>query len=130
MWIPAIASVCLATLFLARFVFDASWEESRTAMFTVLVLSHMLYAFVVQLDRPGRRPAPAATLLQARGLLVAVSVVVLPPAGAVLDTAALTTTGWLLCVVAALIPPVVMWLVMMTRHRSVSAHGIDARRSA
>ena len=133
----SIASACLATLFLARLAFDASWQTSRTAMFTVLVMSHLLYAFVVQLDRPGRAPAPARSLLEARGLLLAVglgvvlqlSVVVLPSAGAVLDTAALTTTGWLLCVVAAAIPPVAMWLVMVARHRSVPAHRIT-RRSA
>ena len=98
-------------------------------MFTVLVLSHMLYAFVVQLDRPGRPPAPAASLLRARGLLAAVGLgvmlqlfaVVLPPASTILDTATLTATSWLLCVVASVIPPVAMWVVMMTRHRGAPA---------
>ena len=106
-------------------------------MFTVLVMSHLLYAFVVQLDRPGRAPAPGRSLLEARGLLLAVglgvvlqlSVVVLPSAGAVLDSAALPTTGWLLCVVAAAIPPVAMWLVMVARHRSVPAHHHETLRA-
>jgi Ca2+-transporting ATPase len=121
-----IASVSLATLFVARVAFDASWEAARTAMFTVLVMSHLLYAFVVQLDRPGRLPAPARSLWRARGLLVAVGlgvalqllVVVVPSAGTVLETSTLPPTGWLLCTVASVIPPVVMWAAGSIRHRA------------
>jgi P-type Ca2+ transporter type 2C len=124
-----IAFVSLGVLFLARSAFDASWEASRTAMFTVLVMSQALYAFVVQLDRPGRSPAPVASLLKARGLLLAVGlgivlqliVVVMPGAGIVLDTTTLTISGWLLCGVASVIPPLVMWVTGWTRHRSARA---------
>jgi Ca2+-transporting ATPase len=121
-----IASVSLATLFVARFTFDASWEAARTAMFTVLVMSHLLYAFVVQLDRPERIPAPARSLWRARGLLVAVGlgvalqllVVVVPLAGTVLETSTLPPTGWLLCAAASAIPPLAMWAADSIRHRS------------
>jgi Ca2+-transporting ATPase len=121
-----IAFVSLGVLFLARSAFDASWEASRTAMFTVLVISQALYAFVVQLDRPGRSPAPASSLLKARGLLLAVGlgivlqllVVVVPGAGIVLDTTTLTISAWLLCVAASAITPVVMWIASAIRHRA------------
>ena len=121
-----IASVCLGSLFAARFVFDASWGTARTAMFTVLVMSHLLYAFVVQLDRPGRRPAPLVSLLDATSLLVAVAlgialqlvVVLVPPARTVFDTSALSLGGWIACVVASAIPSIAMWAADSIRHRA------------
>ena len=118
-----IATTCLASLFVARFAFDTSWETARTVMFTVLVLSHLLYAFVVVLDRPGERPAPLRSLLEARGVLVAVGlgialqllIVALPAAGDVFDTMSLSAGGWILCLVAGAIPPLVMRFTAVVR---------------
>ena len=118
-----IAATCLVSLVVARFAFGTSWETARTVMFTVLVLAHLLYAFVVHLDRPGERPAPLGALLEARGLLVAVglgvalqlSIVALPAAGDVFDTTSLSVGGWILCIVAGVIPPLVMRLTAVAR---------------
>jgi magnesium-transporting ATPase (P-type) len=87
-------------------------------MFTVLVLSHLLYAFAVHLDRPGGTPTPIRSLLAARGLLIAVgsgivlqlAVVAVPFLHDVFDTTSLTGTGWLLCLSAGLVAPIGIWL--------------------
>ena len=120
----SMAAVSLGALLLARFAFDASWEVAKTAMFTVLVLTHVLYALVVQLDRPGDRPASPASLVRAPGLVFAVAlgivlqvlVVVVQPARDVFDTSALSASGWALCVIASAIAPIGMWIVSAARH--------------
>ncbi|HET9671793.1 MAG TPA: HAD-IC family P-type ATPase, partial [Actinomycetota bacterium] len=105
----AIAGASLGALAVMRFGLDASWEVSRTVMFTVLVLSHLVYGFAVWLDRPGEAPAPLGAIRRARGLLVAVglgvvlqiAIVAFPPAHEVFDLVAPGGIGWLAGVVAA-----------------------------
>jgi Ca2+-transporting ATPase len=105
----AIAGASLGTLVLMRFAVDTSWETARTAMFTVLVLAHLLYGLVVWLDRPGDRPAPIRSLLRARGVLVAigvglvlqVAIVAIPPAHQVLYPVGHGGIGWALSAAAA-----------------------------
>ena len=60
-----IAVMSVGTFVVVRFGFDRSFESARTAMFTVLVLSHLLDAFA-DLDRPGGTPAPLRSLTAAR----------------------------------------------------------------
>jgi hypothetical protein len=69
-----IAAASLGALIAARTVFDATWAEARTAMFTVLVVAHLVYAFVVRGD-PGDGTRPRlARPWAARGLVVAVGI--------------------------------------------------------
>jgi Ca2+-transporting ATPase len=111
---------------IVRFTFDQSFESARTAMFTVLVLSHLLYAFAVHLDRPGGAPPPIRSLLAARGLLIAVgsgivlqlAVVAVPFLHGVFDTTSLTGAGWLLCLGAALVAPVGILFVNRAQSRT------------
>jgi Ca2+-transporting ATPase len=114
----SIAVMSVGSFVVVRFGLDQSWETARTAMFTVLVLSHLLYAFAVHLDRPRGAPAPLRSLLAARGLLIAVgigvvlqlAVVALPLLHDVFDTTSLTGAGWLLCLSAGLVAPTGIWL--------------------
>jgi P-type Ca2+ transporter type 2C len=115
----AIALMSLGSFVVVRFGLDLSWESARTAMFTVLVVSHLLYAFAVYLDRPAGEPsAPLRSLLGARGVLIAVgvgivlqlAVVVVPLLHDVFDTTSLTGAGWLLCLSAGLVAPIGIWL--------------------
>jgi Ca2+-transporting ATPase len=113
-----IAFTSVGTFVVVRFGFDQSFESARTAMFTVLVLSHLLYAFAVYLDRPGGTPVPLRALLAARGLLIAVgtgivlqaAVVAFPVFHDVFDTTPLSGIGWLVCLSAGLVAPVGIWL--------------------
>jgi P-type Ca2+ transporter type 2C len=122
----AIAFTSVGTFVVVRFGFDQSFESARTAMFTVLVLSHLLYAFAVHLDRPGGTPAPIHSLLAARGLLIAVgsgivlqlSVVAVPLLHDVFDTTSLTASVWLLCLSAALVAPIGILVVNRTQSRT------------
>jgi magnesium-transporting ATPase (P-type) len=114
----SIAFTSMGTFVVVRFGFDQSFESARTAMFTVLVLSHLLYAFAVYLDRPGGTPVPLRALLAARGLLIAVgtgivlqaAVVAFPVFHDVFDTTPLSGIGWLVCLSAGLVAPVGIWL--------------------
>jgi calcium-translocating P-type ATPase len=115
----SIAVMSVGSFVVVRFALDLSWESARTAMFTVLVVSHLLYAFAVHLDRPaGEKSAPLRSLLGARGVLIAVgvgivlqlAVVAVPLLHDVFDTTSLTGGGWLLCLSAGLVAPVGIWL--------------------
>ena len=122
----SIALTSVGTFVIVRFTFDQSFESARTAMFTVLVLSHLLYAFAVHLDRPAGTPAPIRSILAARGLLIAVgggvvlqlSVVAAPFLHEVFDTTSLTASGWFLCLSAALVAPIGILLVDRARTRT------------
>ena len=108
----------MGTFVVVRFGFDRSFESARTAMFTVLVVSHLLYAFAVYLDRPGRASVPLRALLAARGLLIAVgtgimlqlAVVAVPLLHDVFGTTSMTPSGWLVCLSAGLVAPIGFWL--------------------
>jgi Ca2+-transporting ATPase len=122
----SIALTSVGTFVVVRFGFDQSFESARSAMFTVLVLSHLIYAFAVQLDRPAGTHAPIRSLLAVRGLLIAVgsgivlqlAVVAVPPLHDVFDTTSLTASGWLLCLGAALVAPIGIFVVNRSRSRT------------
>ncbi|HEX6580791.1 MAG TPA: HAD-IC family P-type ATPase, partial [Actinomycetota bacterium] len=122
----SIALMSVGTFVIVRFTFDKSFESARTAMFTILVLSHLLYAFAVHLDRPAGTPAPIRSILAARGLLIAVgggiilqlAVVAVPSLHGVFDTTSLTASGWLLCLSAALVAPIGILVVDRARSRT------------
>lgn len=122
----SIAVMSVGSFVVVRFGFDRSFESARTAMFTVLVLSHLLYAFAVHLDRPGGTPPPIRSLLAARGLMIAVgsgivlqlAVVAVPFLHGVFETTSLTASVWLLCLSAALIAPI--GIVVVNRARSTT----------
>jgi Ca2+-transporting ATPase len=107
----AIAGASVGAMAVIRFGADASWETARTVMFTVLVLSHLVYAFAVWLDRPGEAPAPLRAIRRSGGLVGAVglgvvlqvAIVAFPPAHAVFDLVALDGVGWLVSVAAGVL---------------------------
>jgi Ca2+-transporting ATPase len=124
----SIAVMSVGSFVVVRFGLDQSWESARTAMFTVLVLSHLLYAFAVHLDRPRGTPAPLRSLLAARGLLIAVgsgiilqlAVVAVPLLHDVFDTTSLSAAGWLLCLSAGVVAPIGIWLAGLVGSRSAA----------
>jgi magnesium-transporting ATPase (P-type) len=124
----AIAFTSVGTFVVVRFGFDQSFESARTAMFTVLVVSHLLYAFAVYLDRPGRAPVPLRALLAARGLLIAVgsgiilqlAVVAVSLLHDVFGTTSMTPSEWLVCLSAGLVAPIGIWLASRVGWRSTA----------
>jgi Ca2+-transporting ATPase len=110
----SIAVTSVGSFVIVRFALGMSWESARTAMFTVLVLSHLLYAFAVHVDRPGGTPEPLRSVLAARGLLFAVgsgivlqlAVVGVPFLHDVFDTTPLSGIVWSLCLAASLVAPI------------------------
>lgn len=124
----AIAFTSVGTFVVVRFGFDQSFESARTAMFTVLVVSHLLYAFAVYLDRPGRAPVPLRALLAARGLLIAVgsgiilqlAVVAVSLLHDVFGTTSMTPSEWLVCLSVGLVAPIGIWLASRVGWRSTA----------
>jgi len=104
-----IAGAAIGSLAVTRFAFDASWGRARTVMFCTLVVTHLLYAFVVRGGDGGReRPAfrdlgtnPALLVGIGTGLLLQVAIVALPAAREVFDTTSLPASGWALVAASA-----------------------------
>ncbi len=108
-----IASAAVASLVVARFVWQEPWPHARGVMFTVLVVAHLLYAFVVR--NPTARGALASLasnpwLLAAVGAGIALQLVAVawPPARAVFGTAPLSLREWALVVSGGVMPVVAM----------------------
>jgi P-type Ca2+ transporter type 2C len=123
-----IAAASVASLFIARDLFGEPLAHARAVMFTVLVVAHLLMAFVARGPDP-LAPAPArlglpARLLGNRWLLLAVGAGVTlqaatalwPPARGLFATAALSAREWAL-VAAAGVAPVLAMAAVRPRHR-------------
>ena len=102
-----IAASTLASLAVARFVFDRSWEQARTVAFVSLVTAHLLYAFAV---RYPLRPRTNLSLVGAVGvaLVLQVLVVSVPALRVIFDTSALGLVDWGLVVGAGMAPIAVL----------------------
>ena len=73
-----IAVMSVGTFVVVWFGFDRSFESARTAVFTVLVLSHLLYAFAVLHD------VFDTTSLTVAGWLLCLSAALVAPIGILL----------------------------------------------
>jgi Ca2+-transporting ATPase len=108
-----IASFALGALVVARFAWDEPWDHARAVMFTVLVLAHLLYAFVVRahdLRRPPRWLSSNGWLLfaVATGIFLQLLIVAWPAAHELFGTAPLTTREWVLVFLAGVSPAGIM----------------------
>jgi calcium-translocating P-type ATPase len=123
-----IAAASVASLFIARDLFGEPLAHARAVMFTVLVVGHLLMAFVARGPDP-LAAAPArlglpARLLGNRWLLAAVGAGVAlqaatalwPPARGLFATAGLSAREWAL-VAAAGIAPLLAMAAVRPRHR-------------
>ena len=122
------AAASLSALAVARFAWDEPWAHARAVMFTVLVIAHLLYAFVVR--RPRAEPPSLRRLVSNRwllggvglGLALQIAAVLWSPARGVLGTAPLSAREWVLVAVAA-IAPVGLMLVRWPIRRHVPGDG-------
>jgi Ca2+-transporting ATPase len=123
-----IAAASVASLFIARDLFGEPLAHARAVMFTVLVVAHLLMAFVARGPDPlaatPARLGVAARLLGNRWLLLAVgagialqaATALWPPARDLFATAALSAREWAL-VAAAAVAPVLAMAALRPRHR-------------
>jgi Ca2+-transporting ATPase len=118
-----IASAAIASLAVTRFALEASWGRARTVMFSTLVITHLLYAFVVRGGAGGReRPRladvitnPALLIGVGAGLLLQVAIVAWPPAREVFGTTSLPPSGWAAVAAAAALTVAAMLVTAKAR---------------
>ena len=92
----------IAALGVAR-AFGGSWEEARTVMFTTLVISHLLYAYVVRFPLVGNSSNLRLTGAIAAGLLFQVGTV-LGPFRNLFGVVPIDVGQWLLAIAAGVTP--------------------------
>ena len=104
----------------------ASWEEARTAMFMALVISHLLYAFVVRMPLDGNFFNPRLLVAIGAGLLLQAGTV-LGPFRDLFKVVQIDRSQWLLAIGAGVIPVLVLWAVAAFRHRRSADSSSSAR---
>jgi Ca2+-transporting ATPase len=121
-----IAGAAIGSLAVTRFAFEASWGRARTVMFCTLVVTHLLYAFVVRGGAGGReRPTlrdlgtnKALLFGIGTGLLLQFAIVALPAAREVFGTTSLPASGWALVAAAAALSLLTMLATAKAHHLS------------
>jgi magnesium-transporting ATPase (P-type) len=121
-----IAGAAIGSLAVTRFAFEASWGRARTVMFCTLVVTHLLYAFVVRGGAGGReRPTlrdlgtnKALLFGIGTGLLLQFAIVALPAAREVFGTTSLPASGWALVAAAAALSLLTMLATAKAHHPS------------
>ncbi|HKY48765.1 MAG TPA: cation-translocating P-type ATPase, partial [Acidimicrobiia bacterium] len=93
----------------------AGWEEARTVMFMALVISHLLYAFVVRMPLDGNFFNPRLMVAIGAGLLLQAGTV-LGPFRDLFNVVPVTASQWLLAIGAGVIPVVVLGAVEAWRN--------------
>jgi Ca2+-transporting ATPase len=121
-----IASFALGALVVARFAWDEPWDHARAVMFTVLVLAHLLYAFVVRahdLRQPPRLLSSNKWLLfaVATGVFLQLLIVAWPAAHELFGTAPLSTREWALVFLAGVSPAGIMLAPRPSRRSPTSS---------
>ena len=96
--------------------FGGSWEASRTVMFIALVVSHLLYAFVVRMPLDGNFFNPRLIVAIGAGLLLQAGTV-LGPLKELFKVVAIEDGQWLLAIGAGVIPVVVLGAMEALRPR-------------
>jgi Ca2+-transporting ATPase len=95
----------------------ATWEEARTVMFMTLVISHLLYAFVVRMPLDGNFFNPRLMVAIGAGLLLQAGTV-LGPFRDLFNVVPVNRSQWLLAIGAGVIPVLVLGAMESWRHRS------------
>lgn len=122
----ALAGGAIAALVLIR-AGGGTWEEARTGMFTALVVSHLLYAYVVRLPRKANHPNPRLAVAIGMGLLLQIGVV-LGPFAEVFSVVAITNDAWLAAILSGLVPVGLLALIQTLKTR-VDGPALPAPRS-
>ena len=123
-----LAAGSIGALALAR-AGGASWEESRTVMFVALVVSHLLYAFIVRL--PAKGNFFNGRLMAAVGIGLALQVAtVLGPFTDFFQVVTLTLDQWLLAIGAGVAPVVLLGLIEILRPARRQGESPSARFGA
>ena len=110
-----LACGAVAALALAR-ASAGSWEASRTVMFIALVVSHLLYAFVVRMPLDGNFFNPRLIGAIGAGLLLQVGTV-LGPFRDLFKVVAIEGGQWLLAIGTGVVPVVVLGALEALRPR-------------
>ena len=117
-----IAASAIGALAISRYIWNEPWTHARASMFSVLVVAHLLYAFVVR-PRDPRGPLQRLTgnraLLLSVGLGIALQLLILawPPARRLFDTAPLSPREWGLVVILGTVPAALMLLAQTLKRR-------------
>jgi len=102
------AAVALGSLAITRISWGEPWAHARAVMFTVLVVSHLLYALAARLPVRASRHASAPNrwlwIAIAAGLGLQLLVIGWTPAHALLGTAPLSPREWGLVAVGGVLP--------------------------
>ncbi|MDP9242001.1 MAG: cation-translocating P-type ATPase C-terminal domain-containing protein, partial [Actinomycetota bacterium] len=120
-----IATAAVGALAIVRYAWHEPWASARASMFTVLVVAHLMYAFVVR--SPGRRPFGRFTgnvaliLAVAFGIGLQILIVAWPPAQRLFSTAPLSLRTWTLVAALGLAPIMVMLVTRLAAQRTTEA---------
>lgn len=109
-----IAAASVASLVVARGVWSEPWAHARAVMFTVLVVAHLLYAFVARLPGQPMRRNPWLIGAVVLGIGLQLLIVAWPAAWTLFDTAHLSLREWALVLAGGILPVGVMRLVERT----------------
>jgi Ca2+-transporting ATPase len=107
------AAGSVGALAMARFAFEEPWAHARAVMFSVLVMAHLLSAFVARLPTRGFNPAVIGAVIA--GMVLQLTIILWPAARAVFHTAPLTAREWLLVLVAGTLPVAMAWAIERRR---------------
>jgi Ca2+-transporting ATPase len=119
-----LASGAIGALATAR-ASGGSWEEARTAMFMALVISHLLYAFVVRMPLDGNFFNPRLLVAIAVGLLLQAGIV-LGPFRDLFHVVPIDGGQWLLAIGAGVVPVILVGAAEALRHRSSASSSSSA----
>ncbi|HEX6261627.1 MAG TPA: cation-transporting P-type ATPase [Actinomycetota bacterium] len=103
-----IATASIAGLALARFAWDGSWDRARGLMFTVLVIAHLWYAFVVRGRGVGLFSNPWLVSAVLSGIALQIGVVTWEPARDLFGIEALEARDWAAAAVLGVLPALAM----------------------
>ncbi len=106
-----IAASAVASLAVARFVWDEPWPHARATMFTVLVVAHLLYAFAARRRGVALLGNRALLLAVGGGIALQLLVVALPAAHGLFGTATLTLREWALVAAGGVLPLPILWMM-------------------
>jgi Ca2+-transporting ATPase len=110
-----IAGASVASLAIARMAWSEPWPHARAVMFTVLVVAHLLYAFVARMSRRTREVNRWLIAAVASGIGLQMLIVTWPAAHGLFDTAHLSVREWALVLVASVLPVLLMRIVERKR---------------
>ena len=119
-----LASGAIGALATAR-ASGGSWEEARTAMFMALVISHLLYAFVVRMPLDGNFFNPRLLVAIAVGLLLQAGIV-LGPFRDLFHVVPIDGGQWLLAIGAGVVPVILVGAAEALRRRTSASSSSSA----